>query len=99
MRLARSLPRAVNPELNGHVSSTQRRRERRDKRRENQANQCLKTQRCRVSRMPLQQWARISRTPGEEVSPRPYVDLVFASLRLSLRSLRLCVEDVFSECR
>ena len=99
MNLARVRPKPVNPELNGHASSTQRRRERREKRRENQANQCLKTQRCRISRMPFQQWARISRTPGEEMSPRPFVDLVFASLRLSLRSLRLCVEDTFTVVR
>ena len=99
MNLARVRPKPVNPELSGHVLSTQRRRERREKRREDQANQSLKTQRCSVSRMPLQQCARISRTPGEEVRPRAYVDLVFASLRLSLRSLRLCVEDTFTVVR
>ena len=82
MRLARVRTKPVEPEPNRHVSSTQRRRERRDKRREDQANQRLKTQRCSVSRMPLQ-----------------HVDLVYASLRLSLRSLRLCVEFASTEWR
>src|SRR5450759_5707328 len=54
MRLARAYSNSVRSEPNGDVYSPQRRRERRDKRREDHANQNLRIQPCGKSRMPSQ---------------------------------------------
>ena len=99
MRPARPFPRAVNPELNGHVSSTQRRRERRDKRREDQASQNLRIQSCRVSRTLRRHWSKPLLASGESrsVVPSAVFSLVFSAL--PLRSLRLCVEDKLTVAR
>ena len=72
-------PESEKPEPNVLSNSTQRRRERRDKRRENQ----IQTE-AQPSAHCLR--ARLSALP-------PIPEL--CSLRLSLRSLRLCVEESF----
>ena len=107
MSLVQPFPRAVNPELHGHVSSTQRRRERREKRRENPASQDLRNwlrlvhpnaaRTVLVGQASACQSARSSDFFLTAVLFVAWDSLVFSAL--PLRSLRLCVEHAFSEWR